>query len=48
VGELAKDDEEYDEGRNPRPKFVSVNDLVPKKSDEEGAEGDNDDASPSG
>jgi len=28
MSEFAQDDEEYDEGRNPRPEFVGVHDFV--------------------
>ena len=44
MGKFAEDDEEDDEGRDPRPEFVRMHDLVAEEADDEGADGDDDDA----
>ena len=42
--EFAKNDEEDDEARDPRPELVGVHNLVAKECDEECRTGDDDDA----
>lgn len=39
----SEDDHKHDEGWDPAPVLVCVNDLVPGECDEEGADGDDED-----
>ena len=44
--EFSNDDEKDDQGRDPRPEFVHMDNLVAEDNDEEGAESDNEDSHP--
>ena len=46
VGELAEYDQEDDQARNPRPALVHVHDLVAEGADQQGRDGDDEDARP--
>lgn len=48
VGENAEDDEEDDEGGNPGPELVGVNDFVAEERDDECGDGDDDDTCKAG
>lgn len=48
MGEFTKDDHKNDECWNPRPELIGVDHLVPENSYKQGADGDYNNACPTG